>query len=132
RFDIDPATLDAIRIRANAINSVAAERVAYELSVIFSSNAFRRGLALLHETRLDGPLGIDVRREFHADDVPLAAAYALLLPDVRSFAERFRWSESLLRDVMTLQHLIDDRSLLALYDAGEEITRQLLPLLRAL
>jgi tRNA nucleotidyltransferase/poly(A) polymerase len=131
RFDIDPATLDAIRARADAINAVAAERVAYELNVIFSSNAFRRALALLHETRLDAPLGIEVR-EFRVDDVPLAAAYALLLRDVRAFAERFRWSESLLRDVMTLQSLVDDHSLLALYDAGELVARQLLPLLRAL
>jgi len=36
-FEIDAKTLDAIRIRANRIADVSVERVAYELTVIFSA-----------------------------------------------------------------------------------------------
>lgn len=131
RFQIESATLDAIQKRAGAINSVATERVAYELSVIFSSNAFGRALSLLRETRLDVPLTIHAR-EFHADDVPLAAAYALLIDDVPAFARHFHLSEALLRDVLSLQRLREEHSLLDLYEAGEDVSRQLPPLLRAL
>lgn len=130
-FEIDPATLEAIRARAASIDRVAAERVAYELSVIFSSHALSRALALLGESALDAPLGIEVR-DVHSDDVPLAAAYALFLRDPDAFAARFKWSEALLRDVKTLRKLVDEHSLLALYDAGEEVALQLPPLLRAL
>src|SRR5438067_11422212 len=55
-FEIDEGTLAAIRPRVGRITSVAVERVAYELTVIFSANAFRRGVTLLRETRLDVPL----------------------------------------------------------------------------
>jgi len=132
RFEIDPETLEAIRSRASAILSVAAERIAYELSVIFSSNAFRRSLALLHETRLDEPLGIGTHGEFHGGELSLAASYALIIRDVHAFAKQFRWSDVLRRDVETLQRLIDDHSLIALYDAGRDVALQLPPLLHAL
>jgi tRNA nucleotidyltransferase/poly(A) polymerase len=135
RFDcaIDDATLDAIRSRAEQIVNVSVERVAYELSVIFSANAFRRAVTRLHETGLDVPLfGRAITTNFHADDVSLAAALALLVEDAHAFAKRWRFSDSLMREIQTLQRLRDSHSLLDLYDAGEPIARQLPPLLRAL
>jgi len=135
RFDfrIDDATLAAIRLRANRIADVSVERVAYELTVIFSANAFRRAVALLHETGLDVPIfGRTHGDAFHADDVPLAAALALLVDDAHTFTKRWRLSDALLHEIQTLQRLRDARSLFDLYDAGEPIARQLPPLLRAL
>jgi tRNA nucleotidyltransferase/poly(A) polymerase len=133
-FGIDDATLAAIRLRANRIADVSVERVAYELTVIFSANAFRRAVALLHEAGLDVPLfghALDAAA-FHADDVPLAAALALLVDDAHTFTKRWRLSDALLREIQTLQRLRDARSLLDLYDAGEGVARQLPPMLRAL
>jgi tRNA nucleotidyltransferase/poly(A) polymerase len=127
RFTIEPRTMEAIQPRAAKITSVAAERVAYELSAIFSANAFRKAVALLHESGLDVPIfgGELDASPFHSDDVPLAAAFALLVEDAKAFAERWRWPDSLLRDVMTLQRIARDHSLVALYDAGEAVARQL-------
>ncbi len=132
-FSIDPTTLDAIRARAPQIANVAAERVEYELSVIFSSGAFRRAVELLRATNLDLPLlGVALEpSRFHADDVPLAATYALLLRDPRAFAARWRVGESLVRDVVALQRLAREHDRIALYDAGERVARQLPSLLRA-
>jgi tRNA nucleotidyltransferase/poly(A) polymerase len=135
RFDfaIDDATLDAIRSRAEQIVNVSVERVAYELTVILSANAFRRAVTLLHETGLDSALfGRAIATDFHADDASLAAALALLVGDAHAFAKRWRFSDSLMREIQTLQRLRDSHSLLDLYDAGEPIARQLPPLLRAL
>ncbi|HJT18004.1 MAG TPA: hypothetical protein VJ853_11470 [Thermoanaerobaculia bacterium] len=126
-FTIDEATLTQIRRRAAKIVSVAAERVTYELQAILSARKFRRAVRLLDATALDEPLfgyAIDADR-FHEDDVSLAAAYALLVRDARAFAKRWRWSDALLRDVLTLQNLMRDPNLLALYDAGESLARQL-------
>jgi tRNA nucleotidyltransferase/poly(A) polymerase len=132
-FDIHDATLNAIRSRAARIADVSVERVAYELTVILSANAFRRAVTLLHETGLDVPLfGRAITMNFHADDVSLAAALALLVEDAHGFAKRWRFSDSLMREIQTLQRLRDSHSLLDLYDAGDAITRQLPPLLRAL
>lgn len=131
-FDIDAHTLDAIRSRAQRIVDVAVERVAYELTVIFSANAFRRAVTLLHETLLDLPLfGRSLAADFHADDVPLAASLALLIDDAHTFAKRWRLSDALMREIQTLQRLLDSHSLLDLYDAGS-IAHQLPPMLRAL
>ena len=133
-FTVDRETIEAIRPRANAIASVAAERVAYELSVIFSSGAFRTAVALLHETALDVPLfgrELDATR-FHADDVPLAAAFAIIVDDPPAFAERWKWSDALRHEVVTLQRLASEHTLLSLYDAGERLAAQLPPMLRAL
>jgi hypothetical protein len=132
RFDIDEETLDSIRIRAKRIGDVSVERVAYELTVIFSANAFRRAVRLLRETELDAPLFGSLGREFHGDDVPLAAALALLVHDARVFAKRWRLSDALMREMQTLQRLIESHTLLDLYHAGEAIARQLPPMLRAL
>jgi len=135
RFDfaVDDATLDAVRTRAGRIAKVSVERVAYELTVIFSANAFRRAVVLLRETGLDGSLfGRQITTDFHADDVSLAAALALLVDDAHVFVKRWRFSDALMREIQTLQHLRDARSLLDLYDAGEPIARQLPPMLRAL
>jgi tRNA nucleotidyltransferase/poly(A) polymerase len=133
RFTIDPGTIAAIRPRAAAIARVAAERVAYELSVIFAANAFRDAVALLHETALDVPLfGRELEAmRFRADDVPLAAAFAILVDDPPAFAERWKWSDALLRDVVTLQRIASEHTLLSLYDAGERLAAELPPMLRA-
>jgi tRNA nucleotidyltransferase/poly(A) polymerase len=133
-FAIDEATIAAVRRRTGRILTVAAERVTYEMHAIFSAGRFREALRLFHETALDEPLfghPLDAER-FHADDVPLAAAYALLLRDPRAFAERWRWSDALLREVRTLQGLLHDGSEITLYDAGEAVGRQLAPMLRAI
>ena len=117
-FTIDPATLEAIRARALRINDSARERIVYELSVIFSANRFRRAVELLRETALDIPLHLRTR-EFHADDVSLAGSYALLLDEPTG-------------DAAALKKLIDRHDRIALYDAGEELARQLPAVLRAL
>jgi hypothetical protein len=117
-MEIEPATLEAMRARAPRIRDVARERVAYELSVILSANAFRRAVALLRATGLDRALGLR-SGEFHADDVTLAGAYALLLDDPP-------------REALALRRLIDAHDRIALFDAGEALARQLPPVLRAL
>lgn len=128
-FAIDDATTEAIRARAAKINSVASERIEYELSVIFSARAFRRALRFLHFTALDVPLfgcELDASR-FHADDVSLAGAYALL-----DGLKPVLHSVHLRREIATLRQLIDHHDRIALYDAGEQIAAQLPALLRAL
>jgi hypothetical protein len=130
-FEIDPETLDAIRARAHRINDIAAERVTYELSLILSGNAFRTAIALLRETALAEALGLRMP-DVHEDAVPLAAALAIVVSDPRTFGEKWRWSESLIREVTTLQHLVEAHDRIALFDAGESISRELPPLLRAL
>jgi tRNA nucleotidyltransferase (CCA-adding enzyme) len=133
RFTVDAETMKAIREHASLITSVSAERVAYELSLIFSANEFRKAVTLLRESGLDLPIfGRELEpSRYVTDDVPLAAALTLLVDDPPSFAERWRFSDSLTRDMQILRRLIDDSSLVALYDAGESIARQLPPLLRA-
>jgi tRNA nucleotidyltransferase/poly(A) polymerase len=141
-FEIDAATVDAVRARAAKINSVARERIEYELLVIFSAGAFRRALALLHATALDVPLfsfELDASR-FHADDLALAAAYAAMdrLKPVSQSAHAGGppWDRlqpvHLRRDIAMLQHLVDHHDRIALYDAGERVVSQLPALLRAL
>ena len=101
--------------------------------MIFSAYAFRRAVKLLRETGLDIPLfGRSLTFDFHADDVPLAAALALLVDDAHAFAKRWRLSDALMREIQTLQRLIGSHSLLDLYDAGSPIAHQLPPMLRAL
>ena len=130
-FDVDSATIDAIRPRAGRITEVATERVTYELSLIFSANALRKALALLRESGLADALGLRTP-EVHDDAVPLPASLAIMVADPRTYGERWRWSESLIREVLTLQNLVGDHGRIALYDAGERIARELPPLLRAL
>ena len=134
RFTIDRETMSAIRERASLITTVAAERVAYELSAIFSANEFRKAVTLLRESGLDVPIfgrPLEPSR-YHSDDVPLAAALTLLVDDPKAFAERWRFSDSIVRDMQFLRRLREDHSLVALYDAGSSTARQLPPLLRAL
>jgi hypothetical protein len=112
---------------------MAAERVTYELHTVLSRGRFREAVRLLNETALDEALfgyAFDASR-FHADDVSLAGAYALLVHDPKRFSERWKWSDALLREVMTLQHLLRDPDLLAIYEAGEGIGKQLPALFRA-
>ena len=132
-FTVDEETVVAIRRRAGQIVTVAAERVTYELHAIFSTPAFRTALRLFNETALDEPLfGYSVNPDpFQSDEISLAGAYALILRDRRRFAERWRWSDALLRDVLTLQGLLRDPHLFALFDAGEAIVFQLTAILRA-
>ncbi len=131
-FDIDRQTIEAIRPRAGRITTIAAERVTFELSLIFSAGAFRRALELLRATALDVPLFGGVAGEHHADDVSLAGAYVLLIDDPKRYAKRWRWSSDLLHDVVALKGLLVHSDLVALYDAGERVARQLPALLRAL
>jgi tRNA nucleotidyltransferase/poly(A) polymerase len=126
-FTIDEATAAQIRRRAGRITTVAAERATYELHATLSANKFRKALRLLSETALDEPLfgsRVDAA-QFQADDVSLAGAYALLLRNPKEFAQRWKWSDALLRDVLTLQALLRDPNLIALYDAGERVAQQL-------
>lgn len=127
-FEIADATLAAIRTRAAKIVDVAPERVTYELMAIFSAGAFRKAIDLLDQTGLGAALGIAIRL---ADDLPLAAALAFVIDAPRAYAERWRWSESLLRDVLALQRLVANHDRVALYDAGEPVVQQLPALLRA-
>ncbi|HYK01459.1 MAG TPA: hypothetical protein VE974_06865 [Thermoanaerobaculia bacterium] len=127
-FEIQEETLEAIRSRAPRIRDVATERVTYELSVILSSGAFRRAVELLDRTGLAEALGLKVV-EAQTDDLSLSASYALLVDDPRAYGEQWRWSEALIREVLTLQRLLKHHDRLALYDAGETIARQLPPLL---
>jgi hypothetical protein len=113
------------------VRRFATERVTYELSVAFSAKRLRKAIELLERTGLAEPLGLHPR-SVHADDVTLAGAYALLVDDPRAYAERWRWSESLLHEVLTLRRLVTQHDRIALYDAGEAIARQLPPLLRAM
>ena len=130
-FDADRVTIDAIRPRAGRITEVATERVTYELSLIFSANALRKAIALLTESGLAGALGLRTP-QVQEDAVPLSTSLAVVVADPRTYGERWRWSESLIREVLTLQHLADHHDRVALYDAGERIARELPPLLRAL
>lgn len=133
-FEIDPRTLEAIRSRVSLITGVAAERITFELSIIFSAGRLRRAIALLHAAGLDVPLfgrELDTPR---SDDVSLAGAYALTVADAKKYARRWRWSADLLREVTALQSLMKRTGDLrvALYDAGERVARQLPAVLRAL
>ena len=133
RFDIDEPTLAAIRPRAATIDRVAAERVTFELSIIFSSEQLRRAIDLLYAAGLVVPLFGRELPQVQSDNVSLAGSYALLVSDPKKYAKRWRWSTDLLREVAALQKLMamcgDLR--VALYDAGVEVARQLPALLRA-
>lgn len=135
-FDVDPATMEAIRQRAPRITSIAPERVTYELTVILAAGQFRRSLDLLHQTGLDVPLfGRQISSAgFTSDDVTPAGALALLVEDEKSYAKRWRWSREVLRDVTSLKALLALASPdpLSLYDAGERVAVQIPPLLCAL
>lgn len=134
-FEIDEATVNAVRERAGKITSVAAERITYELSVIFSVGRFRRAVELLRRTSLDVPLfGHPIDPTYAADDVTLAGAMALLVDEPEAYARRWRWSVDLLREVKTLKALLRATGDLRipLYDAGEGVARQYPPVLRAI
>jgi hypothetical protein len=131
-FAIEEETAEAIRSRVGKIVEVAPERVTYELSIILGAGKLGRAIALLRELGSASPLALDLSRDFAADEVSLAGALALLIADPRDYAERWRWSESLTREVLALQRLVDRHDRIALYDAGETVARQLPAVLRAL
>lgn len=132
-FAIGEKTLDAMLHRAARILTVAAERVSYELNAIFSMRKFQRAVRLLDATGLDEALfGYAAEADrFFSDDVSCAGAFALLLRDPRQFAHRWKWSRDLLRHVMTLQRLLREPDLLAIYEAGEAIALELPALFEA-
>jgi len=81
---------------------------------------------------LPGDAPVAIARQAIHDRWTKVVGYALLLRDPRAFAERWRWSDALLREVRTLQGLLHDGSEITLYDAGEAVGRQLAPMLRAI
>lgn len=117
-FELEGGTADAIRERASQITDVAAERVSYELSLIFSANRFRKALALLRQTGLAEALRLRTP-EVNADEISLDGAYALVMPEPKG-------------DAAVLRRLIDAHDRIALYDAGETVARQLPAVFRAL
>jgi tRNA nucleotidyltransferase/poly(A) polymerase len=118
-FEIEANTMGAMRRRAAQITTIAAERVRYELDAIFSFGKFLTALRLLNDAALDEPLfGFALYpNEFTSDDVSCAGAYALVLRDPVRFAERWKWSRELLRKVLTLQRLLREPDLYAIYEA---------------
>ena len=130
-FSIEPETLDAIRTRAPRIIEMAAERVTYELSVIFCREHVRRRDRPLRRTRLAEPLGLHLR-DVHVDDVLaggfLRAAHRRPAEVRRALALERRSA----RDVITLRHLIEQHDRIALYDAGDDLAPPVPPVLRAL
>jgi tRNA nucleotidyltransferase/poly(A) polymerase len=132
RFELDSRTVAAIRLRAPRITTIAAERVTFELSLIFGAGQFRRAIELLHATALDIPLFGREPAGFHADDVSVAGSYAMLIDDPKHYAKRWRWSSDLLHEVVALKGLLRKSDLVALYDAGETVAKQLPGVLRAL
>lgn len=135
-FALEGGTVAAIRQRVDTIENIAPERVTYELALSFGCGRFRRAIDLLHETTLDLPLfgrALD-SSIFSTDEVSLAGAMALLVENPRVHAARHRWSDSLLRQVMTLRELLEtppDAIRSSIYDAGAEVARQLPGVLRA-
>ncbi len=117
-FELESETLNAIRARAPRINDVAAERVAYEMSVIFSANRLRKAIALLRETGLAEALGLRTP-DVQIDEISLDGAYALVMPEPKG-------------DAATLRRLVDRHDRIELYDAGEAVARQLPAVLRAM
>lgn len=118
-FRIEERTMLAMRRRGPHIATIAAERITYELNAIFAFRKFRRAIQLLADAGVDEPLfgyALDPSR-FHADEVSCAAAFALLVRDPAMFAERWKWSRELLREVQTLQRLLREPDLLAIYEA---------------
>ena len=117
-FEIDGDTLAAIRERVHLIDGVAAERIADELSVIFSANRLRKAIALLRETGLGEALKLRLP-DVQTDEISLGGAYALVMPEPKG-------------DAAVLRRLIDAHDRIALYDAGEPVARQLPAVLRAI
>jgi len=74
-FEIEPATLSAIRAQASAIGEIAVERVRDELTRILTEGGARRGFELLDETRLmneilpeiDALKGVEQSPEHHPE-----------------------------------------------------------------
>src|ERR1051326_887510 len=88
----------------------------------FDDDPLRMLKAIRMAVRLDVALfgrALDATR-YHADDVPLAAALAILVDDPPAFAERWKWSDALRRDVVAPQRLASERTLVSPYDAGAD------------
>jgi tRNA nucleotidyltransferase/poly(A) polymerase len=149
-FTIDRQTLDAMRRHTRGLDDVAAERIGYELNVIFSAEERARGLILLDELGLDQQLfGFSFTPEL-TEAIALAGgrdpvvAYAILFFErgeeaVNDFAARWRWSERLRKESLSAMQMA--RSIgtsthadlpILIYDFGLEASRRAVQLLHAL
>jgi hypothetical protein len=146
-FSFDEATLSAIRERSRQIESVAPERVTDELVGLLSYRPLESAFGLLSATGLDRrlfgrPLDPASVREvdvagYDAVVVGLAVLFAHAVDDVAQYAERWRWSRDLRRDVeMTIRSsarlLANADPALLLYDLGEAESPRLIAFLRAI
>jgi tRNA nucleotidyltransferase/poly(A) polymerase len=129
-FEIEEETLAAMKARAPLVGAVPVERITFELGKILGGGSLRKALSLLRAAGLDEPLGLE-RVEVQADDVPLAAALAIVVREPRAYGERWRWSAALIRDVSTLARLRRQHDRVALFHAGERVAMQLPALLAA-
>jgi tRNA nucleotidyltransferase/poly(A) polymerase len=145
---LEAQTLAAIQSRAPLIVDVAAERVSSELEQIFAAAWLRRALSLLRTTMLDVPL-FGRTLDAHAFNLPDSqpdgtnATIALTLlflgasaAQTRGHAQRWRWSEQRLREVLALQRLharllANEEPSIALFDAGAPVAAFAPTLLRA-
>jgi poly(A) polymerase len=93
-FEIEPATLDAVRKMASQINAVSAERIRDELVKIFTRSNAGRGLVLLEESGLLQQIlpevaamkGVEQPPEFHPEgDV---FTHTKLMLDLMSCSDR--------------------------------------------
>lgn len=139
RFAIDDETLAAIRRHADALRTVAPERVSTELQAALRGDA-RRAVALLRETGLDAvifdrPIDAETANVLAAQAGDPVVAFWVLLDagSVDAFAARWRWSEELRRDVHALAGAVeairaagDDEGILgvALHDAGPRTAKR--------
>ena len=109
-FDIEPATVQAIRKRAALIRSVSVERIAGRLHSIFGQGIGGDAARRLRETALDSEIfgkPFDARLLRAFDKLPVGdplAAFALIFSEwpavrLREWALRFRWSENAIREV---------------------------------
>jgi tRNA nucleotidyltransferase/poly(A) polymerase len=147
-FTIEESTANVIRERADAIETVAAERVTYELTTILSQPPLPRAFELLRQTRFDEVLFgrtrsvalLPLPEAIDAEDARVIA-FALVFGDdaeqAGRFAERWRWSESLTRDVVALIRFVQEwrggtsDPVIAAFDAGEATVRRAVALFRS-
>ena len=68
-FDIEPDTMEAIVNSSELTASLSSERIKEELSKIFSSPNYNKGLKLLKESRIDKHLGIEYNNITYTNDI---------------------------------------------------------------
>ncbi len=145
-FEVEAATMNAMRARAEAIGGVAPERVTAELETVLSTGDADRALRLLEEARLDR---IVLPRESSGIRIParldLVTTLAILAGTIRGdglagYFQRWRWRAStaaavasllLLGDLLSAGPVDRDATTLALFDAGRKTAARAADLLRA-